>query len=305
MAKNIGMSDRQTGGSRVSSGRKKFTVKRPRADRTYTPTQLTKANTGSGMLNEVGLTAYDNGPVWTQPELQAMQQMAPNVQASIYNTTSAPYSVGQQMGQTPGGTPGTGTPGTGSQNQTNFGNEYYWNSPEFAVGKAMNNMGMSTDINSSFSNAMASLAPGLKWMSLLGSDPTGGIAQFQGNVGDWMGSGDSSGFGRLGGLNGLVQNLVGGGQGNAALEGYIDAMDPRQMLAAIGQMAQTSGYGQIAPELLQGLSGQMENIYNQFGINGGELLANLGPGQSDMDVFRDYFKQQGSGLLDYFGNFGF
>lgn len=293
-------------------GRKKYTAPRNvRKDKSnqklkpLTNLQTVLSQKGPGMLNEVGLTAYDGGPVWTKPEVDALNSLPSEFANATYNST-VPYGQ-QAFGANSTSTPtSTGTGGTGSQNQQNFGNEYYWNSPEFAVGKAMNAMGMSTDINSSFANAMASLAPGLKWMSLLGGGPTGGIADFQNNVAGWMGAGGGQGgFGRLGGLNGAIQTLVGGGGGNPLLEGYIDAMDPRQMLAAIGQMAQTAGYGQIAPELLQGLSGQMENIYNQFGINGGDLLANLAPGQSDMDVFRDYFSNAGSGLLDYFGNLGF
>lgn len=274
-------------------GKKRYV--RKRADKTKQT-----INTASG---NPGITAYDQGPVYDINAVNAINEMAP---AQAAQATASPYSLDPTFGASPTGLPATGAGGgTGNQNKTNFGNEYYWASPEFAVGKAMNNLGMSTDVNSSFANAMASLAPGLKWMSLLGGGPTGGIADFQNNVGNWMGAGDQSGFGRLGDLNSMIQTLVGGGGGNALLEGYIDSMDPRQMLAAIGQMAQTAGYGQIAPELLQGLSGQMENIYNQFGINGGELLANLGPGQSDMDVFRDYFQKQGSGLLDYFGGLGF
>jgi hypothetical protein len=168
-------------------------------------------------------------------------------------------------------------------------------------------LGMSTDTNSSFYNAMQDLAPGLKWMSLLGGGPTGGMADFTKNVAGWMGqpvgSAQNAGYGRLSGLGGMVGNLVGGGAGNPALEGYIDSLDPRQMVQAISSMMQTAGYGQIAPELVSGMQNRLGNLYNQFGINGGSLLSNLGPGQSDMDVFRQYLQNQGSDILGYFNRF--
>ncbi len=302
------MADSSGGGLRNSRG-----GKRKRADR------------GSGMLNRAAQTLMSNresnlAPGTTNPAIGFTQNdfsapvnpYTPQGQSYLNTPPVSAAGTGVQnlnnptQGAMAAGSAGAGYTGAPTQNQQNFGNEYYWNTPEFALGLAMNGLGMSTDTNSSFYNAMQDLAPGLKWMSLLGGGPTGGMADFTKNVAGWMGqpvgSAQNAGYGRLSGLGNMVNTLVGGGTGNPALEGYIDSLDPRQMVQAITSMMQTSGYGQIAPELVGGMANRLGNLYNQFGINGGSLLSNLGPGQSDMDVFRQYLQNQGGDILSYFNN---
>lgn len=301
MAKGFTSGSGQTSTGKV--GRKKSTRKDKTNQSLRANLNTVAQNTGPGMLNEVGLqNPQPNGQqsTWTLPEVQALNNLPNGMAAQAYAATN-PYNIPSDPGNFQTST-ATSTGSGGATQKQNFGNEYWWASPEAAVGNAMQGMGMSTDINSSFFNAMQSLAPGLKWMSLLGSgSPTGGIESFKGNVGNWM---DSGQLGGLGTLSSGIGALLNGGQGNAFLEGYIDAMDPRQMLAAIGQMAQTAGYGQIAPELLQGMQGLMSQSYSDFANNGADLLANVGQGVSDMDIFRDFFASTGNTIADYFGNLG-
>jgi hypothetical protein len=247
---------------------------------------------------KIGINETETGPIFSYDELTSGSYL-PQTQAyatdQLDNRGTVPFANPVDARQFPSGTGA----GAGGQAQ-NFANEYYWNDRNlpFAVTKAMNGLGMSTDINSSFFNAMQDLAPGLKWMSLLGGSPSGGMPEWMNTLGGFLGNGQQGG---MGAINPLIANLIGGGVGSPDLEGYIDSLDPQQLLGAIEAMMVTQGYGQVAPELIGGMSNQMGNLYNQWGAAAGDILGSLGEGQSDMDAFRQYLQQNGQNFLGYFG----